>query len=147
VIGTLNGVPQTAVPLSALPVNSWRQINVSLSALGVADQPNFDGLWLQAQGSSPVPTFYVDDISLVSAPVTSGTNSPVAISVDAQANRHPISPLIYGTAFATSNQLSDLNFTISHDYNSHDWLDAEAWSESHAAFQLFHREIRSTNRQ
>ena len=36
----------------------------------------------------------------------------VAIAVDALANRHAISPMIYGTAFATSNQLSDLNFTM-----------------------------------
>jgi len=36
--------------------------------------------------------------------------SPVSITVDAQLNRHPISPLIYGTAFADSSaQLSDLN--------------------------------------
>jgi hypothetical protein len=39
-------------------------------------------------------------------------NSPVSISVDAQLNRHPISPLIYGVAFASSNQLADGNFTM-----------------------------------
>jgi hypothetical protein len=38
--------------------------------------------------------------------------TPVAITVDAQAGRHPISPLIYGVAFASSNQLADLNFTL-----------------------------------
>jgi len=37
---------------------------------------------------------------------------PVAITVDARAGRHPISPLIYGVAFASSNQLADLNFTL-----------------------------------
>lgn len=29
-----------------------------------------------------------------------------------QLNRHPISPLIYGVAFANSNQLADLNFAL-----------------------------------
>ncbi len=33
----------------------------------------------------------------------------VTIQVDAVANRHPISPLIYGTAYATTAQLLDLN--------------------------------------
>jgi hypothetical protein len=36
----------------------------------------------------------------------------VTVQVDALANRHPISPLIYGVAFASSNQMKDLNFTI-----------------------------------
>jgi len=58
------------------------------------------------------PTFYVDDISLVTNAVVSGTNAPVSITVNAQANRNPISPLIYGVAFASSNELADLNFTM-----------------------------------
>lgn len=37
------------------------------------------------------------------------TIAAVTIQVDAAANRHPISPLIYGTAFATATQLLDLN--------------------------------------
>ena len=40
------------------------------------------------------------------------SNMPVTITVDAQANRHAISPLIYGTAFASASQMSDLNFAI-----------------------------------
>jgi hypothetical protein len=45
--------------------------------------------------------------------VVLSTNAPVSMTVDAQpANRKPISPLIYGVAFASSNQLADLNFTL-----------------------------------
>ena len=40
------------------------------------------------------------------------SNSTFAVTINAQAARHAISPLIYGTAFATTAQLSDLNFTI-----------------------------------
>ena len=58
------------------------------------------------------PTFYLDDITLVTNAVVSGTNSPISISVNAQANQNPISPLIYGVAFASSNELKDLNFTL-----------------------------------
>src|SRR6516225_7675725 len=39
---------------------------------------------------------------------TSGTPLPVAISVDAAAGRHPISPLIYGINFGTTATLQDL---------------------------------------
>jgi hypothetical protein len=83
-----------------------------MSALGVANQANFTGFWLQAEGSSTIPTFYVDDISLVTNVIIAGTNTPISISINASSNRIPISPLIYGVAFASSNQLSDLNFTM-----------------------------------
>lgn len=39
---------------------------------------------------------------------TSGTPLPVAITVDAAAGRHPISPLIYGVNFGTTATLQDL---------------------------------------
>lgn len=109
----LNSSPQTAVQIGPLPTNQWKQINCSLTALGVANQPNFTGFWLQAEGGSPVPTFYVDDITLQSGPLPPpGTNTLVTVQVDAQANRHAISPLIYGVAFASSNDLAGLNFTM-----------------------------------
>ena len=36
-------------------------------------------------------------------------NAPVTITIDAGLNRHTISPLIYGLAYASAAQLSDLN--------------------------------------
>ncbi len=45
-------------------------------------------------------------------PVNAATNSPVTLQIDAAADRHPISPLIYGVAFASSNQLKDLNVPL-----------------------------------
>ncbi|MGB8370619.1 MAG: glycoside hydrolase family 44 protein [Limisphaerales bacterium] len=111
--GILGGIAQTpGVQIGPLPTNSWQQVTLSLSALGVANQANFTGFWLQAQGSSNIPTFYVDDISLVTNVIIAGTNAPISISINASSNRIPISPLIYGVAFASSNQLADLNFTM-----------------------------------
>lgn len=110
--GLLNGSSQTGVPVGPLPANRWVQVNCSMTALSVANQTDFTGFWIQAQGASPVPTFYVDDISLQTGPpAPPTTNAAVAVQVDALANRHAISPLIYGVAFAT-NQLADLNFTV-----------------------------------
>ncbi len=100
----------TAQPAVNLPTLTaiWQQITLSLAELGVAGQPNFARFSIQNRTGSALATFYVDDINLVGAPAV--TNRIAAISIDAQANRHPISPLIYGTAFASSsNQLLDLN--------------------------------------
>ena len=110
--GILGSTAQTPVQIGPLPTNSWRQVTLSMSALGVANQANFTGFWLQAEGNSTIPTFYVDDISLVTNAVVSGNNTPISIAINASSNRIPISPLIYGVAFAASNQLADLNFTM-----------------------------------
>jgi PKD repeat protein len=42
-------------------------------------------------------------------PSAQAQNTPVTVSVDANANRHAISPLIYGVAYGTSTTLADLN--------------------------------------
>jgi PKD repeat protein len=41
--------------------------------------------------------------------VLSGQNATVTVTVDVTQNRRPISPLIYGVAYATSTQIADLN--------------------------------------
>jgi Glycoside hydrolase family 44 len=104
VVGTTN--------LGALPTNAWQQVTVSLAALGAANQPNLTRFWLQDRTGGAQPVFYVDDITLVGGGTPPVTNTAAAITVDAQRNRHPISPLIYGVAFASSNQLADGNFTM-----------------------------------
>ncbi len=110
--GTLNGTAQgNPYTLPALAANTWQQFTVSLSDLGVANQPDFDGLWLWNYTASTIPTFYVDNIVLVAGPPPGPTPTNF-IGIDAGANRKPISPQIYGTASATSNQLADLNFTM-----------------------------------
>ena len=109
----LGSSAQTAVVLSPLPANSWTQINLSTTALGVANAPNFTGFWIQNTSANAAPTFYVDDIALqLGPPPVPVTNATVSVQVDAATNRHSISPLIYGVAFATSNQLKDLNVPL-----------------------------------
>jgi hypothetical protein len=112
--GHAGGVEQTAINLAPLAANSWQKITVSLASLGVANRPDMDGFWIADRIGAAQPTFYVDDITLLAgtnAPAPS-TNTSVTITVDAQLNRHSISPLIYGVAFASSNQLADLNFAL-----------------------------------
>jgi hypothetical protein len=45
-------------------------------------------------------------------PLAMGQNAAVSVSVDANANRHSISPNIYGFAFATTQDLAVTNFTM-----------------------------------
>ncbi|MEA3187973.1 MAG: hypothetical protein QOD99_1803 [Chthoniobacter sp.] len=64
---TLGGKAQPARPIEPLPPNAWRQITVALSDLGVADQPNLDGFWIQTM-AAPLAPFSVDDVVLVASP-------------------------------------------------------------------------------
>lgn len=53
------------------------------------------------------------------------SNQSVIIAVDATVNNHPIDPRIYGTAFATTQQLADLNSTVNREggntANTYNW--------------------------
>ncbi len=138
---TLNQLAQTKVPLTPL-TTGWQQINISLADLGVANQPNMDGFWIQSTSGAQLPAFYVDDITLVAGTTPPVTNIAVAITVDAQLNRRPINPLIYGVAFAnSSNQLTDLNCPLhrsgGNNETRYNWqinahnLDADWYFESY----------------
>lgn len=142
-IGTnLNQDANQYYQLPPLTANAWQQFNVPLTSLGVAGMPNFTGFVIQDSQGEAQPTFYLDDISLITNAVAAGsTNPPVAITVNAQANRKAISPMIYGVAFATSTQLADLNFTMNRSggnnetcynwqINAHN-LDADYYFESY----------------
>jgi alpha-L-arabinofuranosidase len=77
VYGTLADSPKTAYPLK-LGTNTWQQITIPLSALGVAGKTNFSGIEIQGI-STAQPVFYVDDIQLVAAP------APVAVNLNVDA--------------------------------------------------------------
>lgn len=102
-----NNVVYPAYALPSVPGgNTWQQFTVPISALGITN--NADGFWIQSRSGNAIPTFYVDDISLQAAP-PAGTNQTNFITVNVATNRTAISPLIYGVAFGTSNQVADLN--------------------------------------
>jgi len=92
----------------------WQQFTVPLSALGASAQPNLNGFWIFNNTANTIPTFYVDDMVLIGGPPPPPPppNATNFIGVDVGTNRNPISSLIYGVAFATSNELADLNFTM-----------------------------------
>jgi len=55
-------------PLSTLTANSWQQNHHSAGLPGCGASPNFNGIWIQGTTGSAQPTFYVDDVELVTAP-------------------------------------------------------------------------------
>jgi hypothetical protein len=126
--------------MTALPSgNNWKQIVIPLGALGVANANNFDRFTIQLTASGTANAYYVDDILLQSgAPVVPVTNASVTVQIDALANRHAISPLIYGVAFATSNQLADLNFPVNRSGgNSETRYNWQLNAHNHAADWYF----------
>jgi hypothetical protein len=101
------------LPLGPLAANTWVHVNAPLSSLIPPGQSAITGFWIQEAKGKTIPVFYVDDLLLQSGTQPPPpTNQIVTISVDAAADRHPISPYIYGVAFATSNQLSDMNLPV-----------------------------------
>jgi hypothetical protein len=68
VTGTLDQAEQTLYTLPPLAANTWTNFIIPLSAIGVADQPDFDGIWIWNDTNFSIPTFYVDDIVLVAGP-------------------------------------------------------------------------------
>jgi Glycoside hydrolase family 44 len=127
--GTNNFSGSQRYMLPPLPANGWQQFTVPLSSLGVADEPNFTGFVVQDSQGQAWPTFYMDDIVLVTNSTTgssgggNGTNAAVTVQISGAMNRHAISPQIYGVAFATSNELADLNFTLNRSGGNNETRD------------------------
>jgi len=93
--------------------NTWIQIDVPLTALG-SPTTLTDLYWQDTTGGAQA-IFYVDDIQLIGSGVPPTAVPPgvgPALSVDAQADQHPISPYIYGMNFADEALAADLNLPV-----------------------------------
>lgn len=67
--GVANGGGFFPPVLLASPVaNTWTHMTVSLSDLGVANRPDFEGIVFENSTTSAQPIFLLDDISLVPEP-------------------------------------------------------------------------------
>jgi hypothetical protein len=93
---------------------NWTQVDVALADLGSARSVSYV-YWFNATAGSQ-PTFYLDDIAFVASGAPTPTPLPPApgplLSVDATANRHPISPYIYGMNFADEALASELQLAV-----------------------------------
>jgi hypothetical protein len=99
--------------LGPLAANTWVHVNAALSVLLPPGTSQIDAFWIEESQGNSIPTFYVDDVTLQTGPQPPPpTNQTVVIKVDAATDHHTINPYIYGVAFATSNQLSDMNVPL-----------------------------------
>ncbi len=102
---TLNGVAQTAVAIGPLAASTWQQVTIPLSSLGVQNQPNLDGFWIQNPSGAAQPTFYVDTVSFTAQPPPSVVNVTVnaADGVRAVDARHfGVNTAVWDSVFDTS---------------------------------------------
>lgn len=105
-----NGMARNTVVLDPPVANAWQKRVIPLTALGVANISTLDGFWIQSRSANSQPIFYLDDLALEYASNAPVTGALVAeISLDAEAGRRPIDPRIYGVAFASAQQLRELN--------------------------------------
>jgi hypothetical protein len=95
--------------------NSWTQVDVSMSELGLSNG-TVTGIVLQDAIGSVQPVFYLDDIQFVA---TDDTNDPVpatdgpAITIDTTTVSHTISKDIYGMNFADNALAAEIGLPVS----------------------------------
>lgn len=88
----LNGTEQAPYKLPVLTANTWQQIDIPLSNLGAANVTTFDGIWLRNPSGKAMPSFWVDDITLVADPPP----AQIPIEVDAGQSIKTIDGRVYG---------------------------------------------------
>jgi len=113
--------------------NNWAHVVLPLSLLGVDKAgETMTGMSFQADGKEQQPLVALDDIRLLPdmALPLPATQVTVPVSIDAQADLHPISPLIYGMAFAPASYLTDLRLGVNrwggNDKSRYNWVQGNA---------------------
>jgi len=91
--------------------NTWQLVQVSLADLG--SPAAIRAVALQDGGGAAQPTFYLDEIAFdtAAAPPPPPRAGP-ALHVDMTADRHPISPDIYGMNFADEALAAELRLPV-----------------------------------
>jgi alpha-N-arabinofuranosidase len=95
--GILNDTNQVAYAVGPFAANTWQQITIPLSSLGVANKPNVTGFSIQGRSGGSQPTFYVDDVQLT------GASMPAVVHLGANAGQtlQPVDARQFGLNTAT----------------------------------------------
>jgi hypothetical protein len=115
---TLNGAAQTVVTLPLLAANTWTQISIPLSSLGVQTQPNLDGFWIQDRSGATQPTFFVDTIAIKAQPAPNVVN----VTVNAADTLRVVDP----RHFAVNTAVWDADFDTTNTINLLTSMGAQA---------------------
>jgi hypothetical protein len=95
--GLLDYNAVTPIEISALKTNTWQQVTIPLSTLGLANTTNVTGFWIQGRSGGAQPTFYVDDMELTPA----ATPALVHLGADAGKTLYPVDARQFGFNTAT----------------------------------------------
>jgi len=107
IIDAANGNWDSSVVVTP-SAGAWTAVTVALA--GVGSPSTIGGLVWQDDSGGAQPTFYLDDVTVVAR--TGPPPAPPALSVDAAAGRHPISPTIYGINFAGEDLAAELDLPV-----------------------------------
>lgn len=112
VYALLSNVQQsTAYAIPPLKANTWQQITIPVSALGIAGQPDLDGFWIMDRTGTSQPTFYVDDVSLT--PSNMPPPSTANLTVDASSKVSTVGSRMFGLNTGVWDFLLDTPDTVS----------------------------------
>ncbi|MEM7354296.1 MAG: glycoside hydrolase family 44 protein [Acidobacteriota bacterium] len=100
-----------SVAIDPLPTGAWEVRELDLRAAGLAFG-TFDGIIFQDTTGSDQPTLFLDEISLVEDDAPPPPPTPATVSVDPNADRRPISPLIYGVAFGEADRVAEIGYPV-----------------------------------
>ena len=110
----------------------WQKVSIPLTALGVPRGGQQEsGIVFQPDVSAAQP-LVVDDVSLLPdlALPPAPTAATIPVTVNAASGRHPISPFIYGMAFAPDDYLTDLRLGVNrwggNDKSRYNWVQGNA---------------------
>ncbi len=123
-------VPLSRFVTSDLP--GWHRLRVPLADLGATrGGETITGIIFQPSQAAAQP-LVLDEVALLpdlSLPATP-TSATVAVTVNENAGRHPISPYIYGMAFAPDDYLADLKLGVNrwggNDKSRYNWVQGNA---------------------
>ncbi len=85
--GSKSGLPSVQV---TAPTNSWKQVTISLSSLGVDNKSDLTGFQIGNQTSTQ--PFFIDDMRLMAAPAP----ATVHVNVNASQTVRTVSPRVFG---------------------------------------------------
>ena len=128
--GELNGSELPGVSVTA-PAHTWKQVAISLAALGINNQTNLTGFQF-GNGTSMQP-FFIDDLRLVAAPAP----ATVHVSINASQAVRTVSGRIFGinqvawdanvNTPASASVLNDIGSTIMR-WPGGSWGDGYHWT-------------------
>ncbi|MCK6683134.1 MAG: hypothetical protein L6R30_12035 [Thermoanaerobaculia bacterium] len=92
-----------------IPAGQWVRVTVPFASLG-ASTGVLSGFWFQAGTGTSQPTIYIDDIQITERSAPPPPPAVITVTVDPNADRKSVSPLIYGVSFGSATQLARMKF-------------------------------------